>query len=359
MLTAKRLSVVCAASILALAGAAAQPSPQIPSPGQPPVGAPRPPVKRAPAAEVGAAGEPAAASIPKFDLEFEGGPVESYAAMLRRVAGPAANIVVSTEAESLPLGRVSLKSVTVADAVQVIETARRIDGYVQSTARVEQRGGVFLINVSRGSTGTMGGPPTSSGSGVTVFNITGAGGPTTPPEVTLSAVEAAVRLIETPGDKTQISYHKESGLLFVVGGPLAQDSVRNVIQSIGASRSAQQQKGELEAVRTIVSVLGVADAASAVERVRELLGAKKAAEDMRVEAVAAQAGREAMMNAMSREMDDLRKRMADQALAARKAEEDARLRMDEARTKLLDANRALLTELDELRSKLHAAENKK
>lgn len=355
MPTLTRLSALSAAALLAFAGLAAQPQPGTkgpPSPSAQP--APTPVGEKGPALEKFGEKSPEGA---RFDLEFKGGTIAEYLQLLRGMPGARVNVALAEEAEGLPLGQIVLKQATFESAIQAVETARMVQDGQTIAARLQQQNGMFLVNVSK--TVNQSANPFERPSEMQVFNLSGASAPTTPAEVVLSAVEAAVRLVARPGEEPKISYHKESGLLFVMGSDRVQDAVRNVYRSIGERREATATKATLDGCRELCTLLSAPDLAAAITKVRELLQGREAADHARILAATSEAKLATQAQMAQEEIVRLRERLDKTEDEIRKSEAVARQMSEQMRKHNEDlgaANQKLADELKRAQDALRAAE---
>lgn len=354
-----RLSAASAAVLFAVAGLAAQPEPGTKGPPAP---------SRAPTPiPVGEKGPPRPEAAPRepeatFDLDFKGGTIAEYVALLRAMPGVRVNVALAEEAEGLPLGQVVLKQATFDSAIQAVETARLVSGGETTHARLQHQNGMFLVNVSKtANQNQTGGNPFERTSEIAVFNLSGASAPTVPAEVVLSAVEAAVKMVARPGEEPRISYHKESGLLLVMGNDRVQDAVRSVYRSVGERREATATKAMIDGSKELFALLNATDMSVAIARVKELLDTRQSAEHARALWATGEAKLMTQVKMGEEEITRLHQRlekMEDKLQISEASARDIAANLKKHNSDLADANGKLSEELNQTREALKQAQAK-
>lgn len=309
-----RVSRTVACAVLAAAGLAAPVMAQ----DENQAGQPQPPSK-SPSRAV--AEQP---KVQRFDLNFPGGTVADFVKLLQSTPGINANIVVSTEAEMFVLGKMSLRQVTLNDAAQAIRTAKMPDSmsgdrYIYQI-RLEERGEMWLVDRTIGGT-KQAAFNERSYDPVTVMDLPSGQGVKNP-EVVLSAIEGALNMLGSSAPRPMISYHKETGLLFLAAQPAQVDTVRQVLSAIyGQNEREKAEQLAFEASR-LTQALEVPDLSAALNKVKGLKETCEKIDSLKVETAARVATLEARLEVANKQVDEERRRagmMVERAEAEREA----------------------------------------
>jgi hypothetical protein len=248
------------------------------------------------------------AERPLIDVDFEGGTFGHFVKLVQAASNPAPNIVVMPELERARIGKITLRRITTLSALQAAITASEDSEQSRKwTVTFDDAGGqsaLYRVSVdySRFSPQASSGKP--SGPSLQVFPFrewTGS------PETMLSAIEAAMRMLDDR-DPPKISFHPESGLLFVSGTPAHVEMVTKVLDAMEQRANSSKNSMEIGIARQIIESIGTREPAAARQMLTELQ--KRAAQltDLQIETAKVKAVSEARVEAMLREMEDLKHR---------------------------------------------------
>jgi|GEM_PF-3057926 len=167
----------------------------------------------------------AQAPQPAINIDFPGGTLREYVAVLRDVTKPnVVNVVAPETVLKLRLGEVSLREVAVKTAVESVEWAMEPRGTIQ----VQQIGpNAFGLMSNRRSANTIEANATPAGPVIQVLSLRELTDPlpsdlpqsrvTVEPDVVLTAVRTAIE--SSNGEAAELKFHSDSGLLIVRGTP--------------------------------------------------------------------------------------------------------------------------------------------
>lgn len=193
---------------------------------------------RLPAREPGSV--PILSDLPILNVLFDGGTLHEYADAVQRVSKDAnVNVIVSPAAAALELGPLNLKEVPTdvalrAAVLALVDPTRRVS--------VEQLGPkTFVIQYI-----PKNGASNAAGTTLTrIFDIaalinppTESSTPAVPPEVVLSAIEAALAADPEHRNDTHVIFHQESRLLIATGRPERMEIIRELLDTLGTKRDA-------------------------------------------------------------------------------------------------------------------------
>ncbi|MEK6703335.1 MAG: hypothetical protein AABZ53_13810 [Planctomycetota bacterium] len=199
-------------------------------------------------------------------IDFPGGTVTEYVEHVKRATKTPINVVVSPSVGGAVLAGVQLKEVPVDAAIAAIQTASGQGAYSWRIRPMEglTGGGVvpnaFGVDGERRGSQFSGGDPGRLPRSVDVIALpTGEGG-TVKPDVALAAIEAGLRVSQSKGAQpAEVSYHKESGLLFVNGTPEHIELVRQVLIAFKSRSNEAESAPWLAAVLKARTTLGASN----------------------------------------------------------------------------------------------------
>lgn len=191
---------------------------------------------------------------PVVTVEFKGGTLADYLAAIRGAISPAPlNVVTSDAAKRSPLAPISLANVPLDTALRAVESASESDRVSWSIRPLdaptlpEGAAPTWSIQLSPLTRGTRQFDPdmiprleVMSIQDITTPIPSVPGDEAMTPQTVLSAIEAALRTMEAPGQRetepATIRFHAESGVLFVNGTAAQTKAVRDVLERLMENR---------------------------------------------------------------------------------------------------------------------------
>lgn len=177
-----------------------------------------------------------------LNVEFKGGSLAEYLEALR--GNGEHNIVIPEKANLVPVRPLSLKNVTVGNAIEVVAKTLERDRFQVSTSSVSGPGSpVYAVHVEERA-GKNPREAEEKANATRVFSVreiielppgmTDAGGMVMTAQTVLSAIKIGIKIATTNEDKTPptIQFHEESGLLFVQGQAWAAELVKSILREM-------------------------------------------------------------------------------------------------------------------------------
>jgi len=163
-----------------------------------------------------------AAPEPRIDIDFPGGTMGEFMMYLEKVQGAPPSVILSKEAEEVPLPALRLHKVTVAEAMTAIGRLRQIGSY--EIVVHESQGGILTVVAAQ--SGNLR-PTTEVSDLIKILD--------TDLEIddVVTAITTAWSLqLLYAGPKPELRYHSETGLLIVVGSQWDREVVRSILQTL-------------------------------------------------------------------------------------------------------------------------------
>lgn len=283
---------------------------------------------------------------PLIDVEFGGGRMGALIEMIQRVTTPRPNIVADSEVHGLTVGSLMLKQVSVRDALTAAITAADAGSIGAKLDIIAPRepNPLYRVVISSRSTQFFG--PPSPRPILQVFPIKEWAGT---PEVTLSAIETALSL-QGGNEKTKVSFHKDSGLLFVSGSQQDAETVKNVLDGLEQRANAARANLDRNIAINLVNAVNASDPEAALTKVLEWKGKAEQLEDVEKMRANERIGEKAREEARMRELEDVRKRA--EVVPGEMRLQIEKLHIDLARVQAI--NHQLQSERDHLSAQLEA-----
>lgn len=185
-------------------------------------------------------------AVQTLTIDFPGGTAADYILALRE-ADPAANIVVLGDLSGIALRPVQLKNVELVSALRVLNYVGHEQGNVRARIQIEERGDrsapIYTI-VTDG--------PKSDSSNMTpqtiVISMADVLSDQLKPADALSAIEAAIALVNIAEPAPAIRFHEETSLLLANGTMEHLNAIRQVVNQL---QDATMQRRQLETARSM------------------------------------------------------------------------------------------------------------
>lgn len=244
----------------------------------------------------------------EVNIEFKGGTLSEFVALLTQTTDPRINLAVAPEILKARIPELTLRKITVPNALLAALTAA--DDPAKHFWIVETGEGLNPLYRISSRNGPQS-PRPQAESSLQVFPLKEWAGT---PEITLSAVESAVSLLGG-SEPPKVAFHKDSGLLMVSGTAATIDTVKKVLD--GLEERANAAKVQLD--RSIaINLLNTIKAPSEKQALEILLAWKGKAEDYD-RAMADNAIRNATnqekLDIIRREVEEVRKRADERIIA--------------------------------------------
>lgn len=179
-------------------------------------------------------------------LNFEGGNVVEYVALIRRLV-PEANIVLMPGAEQFQMPPMELRNVTVPHAMQLImSTASSPAG---GRIEVFNVGNIFASRVYQGQRTAPQAPQTEP----MVLSLADVVDEELRAEDVLTSIEIAMELFDDTYPEARIRYHDATRLLIARGHPEQMIQISNVVDQLRRSRSVRATRADFQSLRMQVS----------------------------------------------------------------------------------------------------------
>jgi hypothetical protein len=187
------------------------------------------------------------ASMTLINLSFPGGTISEYLEALRQAAGKAVNIAMSSAQAGLPsIPAVELAEVDLESAIHLIEGDYSMEDGTVIEVRVDTLSalggsrGNPLFRVSAESVKS-----TTLGQHVKVWSFTELLDDHLSAEDALTAVELAVKLVNSPAGTAKVSFHAASSLLVAQGSSDQLEAIDSVVDQL--QEGHHQRKRHIEA----------------------------------------------------------------------------------------------------------------
>lgn len=199
----------------------------------------------------GVAAEPAG---PMITLDFPGGTLEEYVAMLRAQATRElpVNITIPPEAQEVRIPRVQLSGVTVGTALLMIQEMLPHDQVALNVRDLSSNVSAYSVAIERRLRSLSGNQQ------LKVYSVRElvAGDDEhaqgrVKPDTLLTAVQVALEQLKSEEAPAEVKFHAESGLLIVRGNSAALDAISQVVKELGDSVRDGMEAGRREAMRKI------------------------------------------------------------------------------------------------------------
>lgn len=245
-------------------------------------------------------------------IDFPGGTVTEYVEHVKRATKTPINVVVSPSVSGAVLAAVQLKDVPVDAAIRAIQTAGGETSYswrIKPLDGLNNSGAVpnaFSVDGERRGSQAFGNDPGRLPRNVDVIALpTGEGG-SVKPDVALSAIEAGLQVSQSKGaQRAEVSYHKDSGLLFVNGTPEQNDLVRQVLVAFKNRSTEAESAPWLASLSKARATLGANTPAEFLAKLetlaKESVQAIKAEQEARLAAIGHQSASDALKNQLEQE----------------------------------------------------------
>lgn len=191
-----------------------------------------------PAAQKSQSARAAPVEEPTFNLNFSGGTLAEYVELLRRQSGGKVNVIVMPDAASFPMPPMSLTSVTVSSAIDVLENRmnQSLGRFLTVKQTVDRRGGESIYAIDVLSMRAAKQKPVEETSSVwSLTPLTNSGRKT---EDVIAAIETALSMFPEEMSRPQIRLHKETELLIARGDPSQLAAIGEVLLVLGPSTAA-------------------------------------------------------------------------------------------------------------------------
>ncbi len=293
---------------------------------------------------------------PTISLEFPGGSLEHYVALLKNAAAPEpTNILIRGEADAIRINPTELRDVSLFTALRLV-SGQYLGGpdgassYHVSAANLgdEAAGSAFLVDVQFVSGRAR---PAAAARDVLVLSIKEmtTALPGDPPEVVvpaetiLTAIETAISVAGDENVTSEIKFHPESGLIILAGTGNALGAADRVVQQIWSD--LEERRGR---AREIQKSQGLGNPDALEEQLADARAEAEMAE-VRLNLARASAERAALQNrefeqmasqgsgASASEVRDSRQMV----LQAEAEMQEQRIRADRARQRVQQAEQAL------------------
>ena len=257
----------------------------------------------------------APADVSVIDVEFPGGTFGEFIEYVQTVAKPRPNIVVSPEISETKVAKLSLKRLTLHSAMKAAITASDDPNSVNWQIQSDQADGqvsVYRVTPDRRQ-GVFPRQPKNEtlSRALQVFPYRDWIGK---PETVLSAIENAVQMLGEK-DPPIISFHKESGLIFVSGTKAHSDLVKEVLGALEQRANATKSYIDHNIANDVINTIKAPSEKQALEL---LLAWKGKAEDYD-RAMADNSIRNATnqekIDIIRREVEEVRKRADERTIA--------------------------------------------
>jgi hypothetical protein len=260
------------AAMLATTPALAQDHPGRPSSR---VGAPQP----QPEAAVSPEQQQPPAGEPTLSIDFPGGTVGQYVEALRHGSSQPVNIVLPPRAAKVPMPPVSLKAVTLVDAINAViaiadipadedwgvRPLATLSGIISNGPSGESVPGYAIMVQQRGTRVMPGGPQFAGGGGAAsrteVYAVRDLLDSGMKPEAVLTAIDTALRMDQRT-EPPDVKFHEESGLLILRATSDQLEAARQVVtrlvesaKSGARARSAKERHEQFERLRAEIDPL--------------------------------------------------------------------------------------------------------
>jgi hypothetical protein len=187
-------------------------------------------------------------------IDFPGGTVGDFVAALSQATGAPVNVVIGdAQIASTAMGPVKLRGVTVETAVRVIPSAASParGQALWDVSRIDDQHGAPVFRIRQVETDRPGGYPIVT----EVLSLASASSAGVDAKAVLSAVDAALGMLENAGAPPEIKYHPESALLIVRGTPPQVSTIREVVERVGDD-AERRRKEELKRAGARIALEG-------------------------------------------------------------------------------------------------------
>jgi type II secretory pathway component GspD/PulD (secretin) len=211
-----------------------------------------------------------------LSIEFPGGAVSDFIAALSKSSDQPVNVIVTDpQIASAQMGPVSLRGVTVETAVRVIPSAAapRFGHAVNwDVSRIDDEHGAPVFRLRAVDADRPHGRPIVT----EVVSLAGISAAGMDAKSALSAVDAALGLIDVEGQPPEIKYHPESGLLIIRGTPSQVSTVREVVNQMSGDSERRRTQELRRASAKITSEMQIRKLQIQHERAAAQLAAAEA-----------------------------------------------------------------------------------
>lgn len=299
----------------------------------------------------GPAARPERPADPLFDVDFAGGTFGEFAQLLQSSLKPAPNIVVMPEIETVRIGKLSLKQITVVSALRAAITAAEDPDasrrWEVSTDALSGQNALYRVGIDYTRFPQ---PLPGAKAAARILEVFPVRDWLGSPETMLSAIDGAVRMLD---DRTppKVMFHPESGLLFVSGTRTHIEAVIAVIDAMEKRANSSKNGMEIGTARRILDSIGEKDPEAALQLFKQLRDKATRLTDVELESAKFKATSDAKLEFMARAMDDLKARSTQQVAECEKEIQRLRAEKSDLELKLRD----LESEMKMLRDQAAAA----
>jgi hypothetical protein len=291
---------------------------------------------------------------PLVDVDFGGGTFGEFAQLLQSSLKPAPNIVLMPEIETARIGKLSLKQITVISALRAAVTAAEEPDVSRrwevTTDAISGQNALYRVGIDYNRFPQ---PTPSARVPARVLEVFPVRESLGSPETMLSAIEGAVGMLDDR-NPPKISFHPESGLLFVSGTRAHIEAVIAVMEAMENRANSSRNGIEIGTARRIIEAIGEPNPTAALQAFTQLKEKASRLNQSEMELARFRATSDARLEVMSREMDDLKARTMMQLAEAEK--EIQRLRSEKADVEM--KMRDLAAQVKMLRDQADAARPK-
>ncbi len=186
-----------------------------------------------------------------IDLRFPGGTARDYVSAIR-AKGDLVNIVLMPEAADVRVPPVELRSVSIADALELLdEVSDRRPNQVAVQLAVSARGrdgdgsAIYTVTSNAGR---------GQASGTMVLSVAPILEGGVEPEALLTAIETALELVAEEYEPAQIRFHEATGLIIARGHPEQLRLIRELVGQVHETVAFHVNRNEADA--TMQEVIG-------------------------------------------------------------------------------------------------------
>jgi hypothetical protein len=287
---------------------------------------------------------------PLTDVEFGGGTIGTLIEVIQSQASPRPNIVADSEVLGMLVGPLVLKQVSVRDALTAAITAADAgeSGATLEVIAPREPNPLYRLVISARSHVYQSAPKMKPI--LQVFPIKEWAGT---PEVTLSAIETAL-LLQDGGEKPKVSFHKDSGLLFVSGSPQDAETVKSVLEGLEQRANSKEHHLSTLAINEFASQwLRNIRRDEIVERLNEWRTKSEQYDRLNAEGVKRENEIKLAQESQQRELEDVRRRASLLMAESQKRAEEYQRRSADAEIQaqlLASENKRLQDELEALKA---------